>query len=227
MRHWSPVGGSALATRQAWERAQAGQVVATTTAASPGSRWGSATASQAQPPHHSVRAPITEEPERYGRERVRHHDPLAGGVEHQVAVAWSAASAASTSPASATSAAASSSTDGARPVSLGTNDRYERPDWVRRLNAMGPAAGGARRMVPLDAGAMIDDARASTGVADPGRPGRRRLGGPAPGAGGGGQRRRPARRGPAHDPRGAAPGPAHPVPARRAGGAATPASPTR
>jgi len=47
-------------------------------------------------------------------------------------------------------------------------DRYGRPDWVRRLNAMGPAAGGARRMVPLDAAAMIDDARASTGVADPG-----------------------------------------------------------
>jgi hypothetical protein len=47
-------------------------------------------------------------------------------------------------------------------------DRYVRPDWVRRLNAMGPAAGGARRMVPLDAGAMIDDARASTGIADPG-----------------------------------------------------------
>ncbi len=47
-------------------------------------------------------------------------------------------------------------------------DRYVRPDWVRRLNAMGPAAGGAGRMIPLDAGAMIDDARASTGVADPG-----------------------------------------------------------
>jgi Sulfotransferase family len=47
-------------------------------------------------------------------------------------------------------------------------DRYVRPDWVRRLNAMGLAAGGARRMVPLDAGLMIDDARASTGVADPG-----------------------------------------------------------
>jgi len=47
-------------------------------------------------------------------------------------------------------------------------DRYRRPDWVRRLNAMGPAAGTARDMVPLDAGAMIDAARASTGVADPG-----------------------------------------------------------
>jgi Sulfotransferase family len=47
-------------------------------------------------------------------------------------------------------------------------DRYVRPDWVRRLNAMGPAAGWARRMVPLDAGAMLDDVRASTGVADPG-----------------------------------------------------------
>ena len=47
-------------------------------------------------------------------------------------------------------------------------DRYERPDWVRRLNAMGPAAGGAQRMVPLDAGALVDEARASTGVDDPG-----------------------------------------------------------
>jgi hypothetical protein len=47
-------------------------------------------------------------------------------------------------------------------------DRYVRPDWVRRLNAMGAAAGGARRMVPLDAGAMLDDARASTGIAEPG-----------------------------------------------------------
>ena len=47
-------------------------------------------------------------------------------------------------------------------------DRYERPDWVRRLNAMGPAAGGADRMVPLDASALVDDARASTRVDDPG-----------------------------------------------------------
>jgi hypothetical protein len=47
-------------------------------------------------------------------------------------------------------------------------DRYRRPDWVRRVNAMGPAAGGAGRMVPLDASSMIDDARASTGVSDPG-----------------------------------------------------------
>ena len=47
-------------------------------------------------------------------------------------------------------------------------DRYRRPDWVRRVNAMGPAVGGARDLVPLDAGAMIDAVRASTGVADPG-----------------------------------------------------------
>jgi hypothetical protein len=45
-------------------------------------------------------------------------------------------------------------------------DRYQRPDWVRRLNAMGPAAGGAARMVPLDASALIDDARSSTGITD-------------------------------------------------------------
>jgi hypothetical protein len=47
-------------------------------------------------------------------------------------------------------------------------ERYRRPDWVRRLNAMGPAAGGAARMVPLDAGSLIDDARASTGIDDAG-----------------------------------------------------------
>ena len=29
---------------------------------SPGSRWGSAKESQAQPPHHKVRAPMTENP---------------------------------------------------------------------------------------------------------------------------------------------------------------------
>lgn len=48
------------------------------------------------------------------------------------------------------------------------SDRYRRPDWVRRMIAMGPAAGGAERMIPIDAGALIDDARASTGIADAG-----------------------------------------------------------
>ncbi len=47
-------------------------------------------------------------------------------------------------------------------------DRYQRPDWVRRLNAMGPASGGARRMVPLVADHLVDHARASTGLTDPG-----------------------------------------------------------
>ena len=47
-------------------------------------------------------------------------------------------------------------------------DRYRRPDWVRRVNAMGPAVGGSRDLVPLDAGAMVDAVRASTGIADPG-----------------------------------------------------------
>ncbi len=43
--------------------------------------------------------------------------------------------------------------------------RYERPDWVRRLNAMAEATGGARELIPLDAGALIDSARATTGIA--------------------------------------------------------------
>jgi Sulfotransferase family len=45
--------------------------------------------------------------------------------------------------------------------------RYRRPDWVRRVNAMGPASGGARRLVPLDAGSLIDEARASTAASAP------------------------------------------------------------
>jgi hypothetical protein len=44
-------------------------------------------------------------------------------------------------------------------------ERYERPDWVRRVNAMGAAAGGAAAVVPLDAGELIDTARASMGLA--------------------------------------------------------------
>lgn len=45
-------------------------------------------------------------------------------------------------------------------------ERYQRPDWVRRTNAMAASAGGARAMVPIDASSLIDDARAATGLAD-------------------------------------------------------------
>jgi len=45
-------------------------------------------------------------------------------------------------------------------------ERYERPDWVRRVNAMGPAAGDAAGVVPLEVGALIDTARASVDDAD-------------------------------------------------------------
>lgn len=48
------------------------------------------------------------------------------------------------------------------------HERYVRPDWVRRVNAMGDATGGAGRMVPLIADHMIDHARQTTGVDDPG-----------------------------------------------------------
>ncbi len=47
------------------------------------------------------------------------------------------------------------------------SERYRRPDWVRRLNAMGAAAGGAWRMVPLDADRLLDEARESTGIDAP------------------------------------------------------------
>jgi len=42
-------------------------------------------------------------------------------------------------------------------------ERYERPAWVRRINEMGEAAGGARRVLPLDAGAMLAAAEESLG----------------------------------------------------------------
>ena len=41
-------------------------------------------------------------------------------------------------------------------------ERYTRPDWVRRLNAMGESVGGlafgARKLVPIDAGALLEQA---------------------------------------------------------------------
>src|SRR5262245_30025832 len=43
-------------------------------------------------------------------------------------------------------------------------ERYRRPDWVRRLNAMADAVGGdARRIVPLDGAALLDEAERSLG----------------------------------------------------------------
>jgi hypothetical protein len=39
--------------------------------------------------------------------------------------------------------------------------RYPRPDWVRRVNAMAEAVGGARRLVPLDADELLEQASAS------------------------------------------------------------------
>jgi hypothetical protein len=45
-------------------------------------------------------------------------------------------------------------------------ERYVRPDWVRRVNAMGAAAGSAAAVVPLDAGELIDTARSAFDDAD-------------------------------------------------------------
>ncbi|MCB0962508.1 MAG: hypothetical protein KDA98_04275, partial [Acidimicrobiales bacterium] len=48
------------------------------------------------------------------------------------------------------------------------SERYRRPDWVRRVNAMADAAGGAAAVVPLDAEDLLASARDSTGVDDGG-----------------------------------------------------------
>lgn len=47
-------------------------------------------------------------------------------------------------------------------------ERYERPAWVRRLNAMGDSVGGAlegaRRLVPIDADALLEEAERGIGA---------------------------------------------------------------
>lgn len=42
-------------------------------------------------------------------------------------------------------------------------ERYPRPDWVRRINAMAEAVGSARRLIPLDADELLEQATASIG----------------------------------------------------------------
>ncbi|MDG2026045.1 MAG: sulfotransferase [Acidimicrobiales bacterium] len=42
-------------------------------------------------------------------------------------------------------------------------ERYTRPDWVRRINAMGDSVGGARHIVPLDAGEILASATSALG----------------------------------------------------------------
>jgi hypothetical protein len=48
-------------------------------------------------------------------------------------------------------------------------ERYRRPDWVRRLNAMAGSVGGdPRRLVPIDAAVLLGEAEASLGGAHAG-----------------------------------------------------------
>jgi hypothetical protein len=42
-------------------------------------------------------------------------------------------------------------------------DHYTRPDWVRRINAMGDSVGGANRLIPLDPDSLVRAAIESTG----------------------------------------------------------------
>ena len=50
-------------------------------------------------------------------------------------------------------------------------ERYERPFWVRRLNAMGDSLGGplegARRLIPIDPDALLEEAERSLGGTPP------------------------------------------------------------
>ena len=45
-------------------------------------------------------------------------------------------------------------------------ERYARPDWVRRINAMGESVGGARRLIPMDPESLIEDAGMGLGSDD-------------------------------------------------------------
>ncbi len=40
---------------------------------------------------------------------------------------------------------------------------YTRPDWVRRINAMGDSVGGAEKLIPLEADRLVRTAIDSTG----------------------------------------------------------------
>jgi hypothetical protein len=40
---------------------------------------------------------------------------------------------------------------------------YTRPDWVRRINAMGESVGGPEKLIPLDGDALVRTAREATG----------------------------------------------------------------
>ena len=44
------------------------------------------------------------------------------------------------------------------------HERYRRPDWVRRFNAMAEACGGASRVIPLVADHLLEHAAAATGL---------------------------------------------------------------
>ena len=43
------------------------------------------------------------------------------------------------------------------------SEHYTRPDWVRRIIAMGDSVGGAEQLIPLDPDALIRAATESTG----------------------------------------------------------------
>jgi hypothetical protein len=43
------------------------------------------------------------------------------------------------------------------------SERFVRPDWVRRMNAMGDSVGGARRLVPIDADELLEQASEGLG----------------------------------------------------------------
>ena len=43
------------------------------------------------------------------------------------------------------------------------SEHYTRPDWVRRINAMGESVGGPEKLIPLDGDALVRSAIAATG----------------------------------------------------------------
>jgi hypothetical protein len=57
-----------------------------------------------------------------------------------------------------------STTESSTSVPAGAAPLFERPDWVRRFNYFGDAAGDPKHLVPLDADALCDAAISSTGL---------------------------------------------------------------
>ncbi|MFK7895672.1 MAG: sulfotransferase [Myxococcota bacterium] len=51
-------------------------------------------------------------------------------------------------------------------MTIDLSEQYPRPDWVRRINAMGDSVGGDAHLIPIEVDELVELAKASTGLSD-------------------------------------------------------------